>query len=245
MSTSRKAIKEMRLKKKRQQRTATMLVIVVVALLLVAFMAIPSIVNKLRPAGPVTAVTSNPRPLADGRTMGNPDAPVVVEVFEDFQCPMCAVYTNDAGSKVVENYIASGQVYYVFRQYPFLDDTKVVKESDQAANASMCAAEQGSFWEYQDILFANQNGENQGAFNDKRLIAFAESISLDIEKFNSCFEENRYQADIDSDIQRAEEYGVSGTPSVFVNGQAITPGYVPSFETLQQAIEAELATSGG
>jgi protein-disulfide isomerase len=235
----------MRTKKKRQQRMATMLVIVGIALLLVAFMAVPSVVNALRPAGPVTAITPVPRPLADGLAMGNPEAPVIIEVFEDFQCPMCAVYTYDAGKKITDNYVANGQVYYVFRQYPFLDDTKVAKESDQSANASMCAAEQDKFWEYHDILFANQNGENQGAFNDKRLIAFAESIGLDMKSFQSCFDENRYQADIDADIQKALEYGVSGTPSVFVNGQAITPGYVPSYETMQQAIEAELTSAGG
>jgi protein-disulfide isomerase len=105
----------------------------------------------------------------------------------------------------------------------------------------MCAAEQGRFWDYHDILFANWNGENQGAFLDKRLVAFAEALGLDMAAFNACFEENRYKAEIDQDLALGDELGVSGTPTVFVNGKQLTPGFVPSFADIAQAVEAALS----
>jgi protein-disulfide isomerase len=108
----------------------------------------------------------------------------------------------------------------------------------------MCAEEQDLFWEYHDILFANWNGENVGAFSDERLMAFAETLGLDMETFTSCFEENRYQDEIQADYELGLEMGVSGTPSVFVDGQQITPGYVPGFGDIQQAVEAALIQSG-
>jgi protein-disulfide isomerase len=178
--------------------------------------------------------------MADGPALGDPNAPVRIDVYEDFQCPACRSYSEQIENQVVENYVATGQVYYVFRHFPFLDDGALSKESDQAANASMCAAEQDRFWDYHDILFANWNGENQGAFSDSRLIAFAESLSLDMEAFNACFEENRYQGEIEADLAAGRRAGVQGTPSVFVQGQLITPGFVPSYEDISTAVEAAL-----
>ena len=135
-------------------------------------------------------------------------------------------------------------MYYVFHQYPFLDSASVNKESQQAANASMCANEQGMFWEYHDILFANWNGENTGAFSNRRLVAFAEALALDMDRFTPCFEENRYRDEIQADFDLGTEMGVSGTPSVFVDGVLLTPGFVPGFEEVQQAVEAALAQAG-
>ena len=140
--------------------------------------------------------------------------------------------------------VASGKVYYTFRHFPFLDDNAASRESDQAANASMCAAEQGRFWDYHDILFANWNSENAGAFSDRRLVAYAETINLDMDSFNSCFEANKYKAQIDEDLAAGNRAGVTGTPSLFVNGQQLTPGFIPSFEDISQAVEAALAASG-
>jgi len=173
--------------------------------------------------------------------MGDASAPVVVEVFEDFQCPACQRYSDTTEKSLVESgYLEQGLVYYIFRQFPFIDDGSLSTESDQAANASMCASEQGLFWEYHDELYANWNGENIGTFNDNRLITFAGNVGLDVDAFEQCFTENRYQADIDIDMTMARTYGISGTPSLFVNGKQVAPGYVPSWEDLDQAIQAAL-----
>ena len=144
---------------------------------------------------------------------------------------------------LAENEVANGDVYYVFRQYPFLDDNAPGKESDQAANASMCAAEQSMFWEYHDILFANQDVEHQGAFSDKRLLAFAETLEIDVEAFTTCFEGNRYRDEIQADFEAGSQAGVQGTPSVLVNGQIVSPGYVPTYEDIQRMIQVSIPAS--
>lgn len=90
------------------------------------------------------------------------------------------------------------------------------------------------------MLYANQDTSNATAYSDRRLIAFAEALGLDMTKFRSCFNGNDFETEILDDISRAESYGINGTPSVFVNGIQVTPGYVPSFEELVAEIEAVL-----
>jgi protein-disulfide isomerase len=136
--------------------------------------------------------------------------------------------------------VATGQVYYVYRHFPFLDDQAINKESDQAANASMCAAEQNRFWDYHDMLFANWNGENQNAFSNNRLIAFAEALDLDMQAFNECFESNAYEEEIDAELAEGQSIGIQGTPSVLVNGLLISPGLVPSFDDIAAAVNNAL-----
>jgi len=238
--SKRQAMRAKRERQRRLQRLGVIGIIIVGALLIAFALIYPN----LKSIGEIVTVEPNPRPMADGTAMGDPNAPVVIAVFEDFQCPACQNYTEEVETLITETYVATGQVYYVFHQYPFIDSASVNKESQQAANASMCAAEQGLFWEYHDILFANWNGENAGAFNDRRLTAFAEALGLDMGSFSSCFEENRYRDEIQADFDLGSEMGVSGTPSVFVNGQQITPGFVPSFDDIRQAIEMALIQAG-
>jgi len=222
------------------QRFGIIVIVVIGAVLVAAFL----ISSLWQPPGEIATVESISRLMATGTTMGDPNAPVIIDVFEDFQCPACTFYTEEVERRIAETYVVSGQVYYVFHHYPFLDSHSESKESQQAANASMCAMEQGLFWEYHDILFANWNGENAGAFRDDRLIAFAETLELDMDTFTTCFEENRYQAEIQTDYELGVEMGASGTPSVFVNGNQVAPGFVPRFEDIQQAVEAALISSG-
>ena len=233
-------MREKRRKEQRRRRLYIVLAILGGALAIAAIIVIPS----LLPVGDVVMITPVERPMADGRAMGDPDAPVKIEVYEDFQCPACKTYSEQIAPQVKDAYVATGEVYYIFRHYPFLDDNAPRKESDQAANASMCAADENRFWDYHDMLFANWNGENQGSFNDKRLVAFAEALDLDMTKFNPCFEANLHADEIDSDFQMGRQLGVTGTPSVLVNGRILTPGRVPSFTDISDAVEAELAASG-
>jgi protein-disulfide isomerase len=153
-STKRQAIREKRRQEQRKQRLYIILGIIAVALVIALIIIIPS----LTPAGDIVTITPVERPMVDGRSLGDPNAPVKIDVYEDFQCPSCQNYSESIEPQVVEKYVASGDVYYTFRHFPFIDDGSVRKESDQAANASMCAGEQGRFWDYHDILFANWNG---------------------------------------------------------------------------------------
>jgi protein-disulfide isomerase len=222
-------------RQQQRQRLITIGLITLGAALIVLAVIWP----QIRPAGEIITVTPGTLPNADGLSLGDPNAPATIEVFEDFQCPACQRFTENTEPLIIQNLVAAGKARYVFHNYPFLDDQAIGKESDQAANAAMCANEQGKFWEMHSILYANWNGENQGAFNDRRLQAMAENVGLDVDPFNSCFNANKYEADIQADLQLAEEMGVSGTPSVFVNGRPVVQGnQVPSYDQIAEAVNA-------
>jgi protein-disulfide isomerase len=246
MTTNRRdAIKAQRTKKKRQQRMRTILWVGGFIVLIIVILISPTIYNSLKPAGSFVRITPEARPLENGKTIGDPNAKLKIEVFEDFQCPACKQFTDSVEKQLIQStYISSGQVYYQFLQWPFIDSGSITKESHQAANASMCALEQGRFWDYHDILFTNQGAENSGAFTDKRLQAFAESLGLNMSNFNKCFNANTYSAEIESEYQKGVTAKVDSTPTVFLNGQEITPGFIPTYDQIKAAIDAALVSGG-
>jgi protein-disulfide isomerase len=239
--TKREAIREKRRREQRRKRLMVVLAIAGVALLVTALLIAPTIQNAITPVGDIVLITPMPRLMEDGTALGDPNAPVLIENYEDFQCSACKIFADNVEPFIFDNHVATGEVYYVFRHFPFLDDRVPTNESNQAANASMCAAEQDRFWDYHDILFANLIGTNQGSFTDRRLVAFAEALELDVDSFNACFEENRYRDEIEADLRAGRALNVSGTPTVFVNGEMLTPGRVPSYQDVRQAIEAALS----
>jgi protein-disulfide isomerase len=240
-SSKRQEMRTQRRKRQRRQRLIMFGLIFLIALGTVALLVGPTIRDSVAPVGDFTIITPEPRPNAEGTRIGDPNAPVRIDVFSDFQCSSCAIFALNIEPQLVDTYIEQGHAYMVYRHYPFLDDRAPTNESDQAANASMCAAEQGRFWDYHDMLVANFEGTNQGFFRDRRLVAFAEALGLNIGDFESCFNENRYRDQIDADRAEGDAIGVTGTPSVFVNGQQIAPGFIPQFDQLSEAIDAELA----
>ncbi|HEX7975429.1 MAG TPA: thioredoxin domain-containing protein [Anaerolineales bacterium] len=243
-ASKRQQLREQRSRRQRQQRIVFFLGLAGVVLVVAALIIIPQIQAARAPVGKIVQITPNPRPQASGTAAGDPKAKVVIDVYEDFQCPACRQYTETTEQQLMKNEIASGKVYYVFRHFPIIDRatwSSPSKESHQAANASMCAADQGRFWDYHDILFANWTGENVGDFTDKRLAAFAQTLNLDMNKFNTCFNNNTFRDKIDADYNQGGKLGVKGTPSVFVNGQEVSPGYIPDYSQMQAAINAALA----
>jgi len=125
-------------------------------------------------------------------------------------------------------------VRFEYRHFPFIGP-----ESIQAAAAVECANEQGQFWQFHDTIFANQRGENQGAFHEVALKAFAAELDLDEAEFESCLDSERYDSIVQADLQEARERGVGSTPTVFINGQIVEG--LATFERYQSLIEAELA----
>jgi protein-disulfide isomerase len=111
-------------------------------------------------------------------------------------------------------------------------------ESQWAAEASECAAEQGAFWDYHDLLFERQSGENQGAFNKDKLKQFALDLGLDSGAFNTCLDSGKHAALVNSETAMLQSLGVRGTPAFLINGRPLV-GAQP-FEAFKQAIEAEL-----
>lgn len=101
----------------------------------------------------------------------------------------------------------------MYWNFAFLGD-----ESQWAAEAAECAADQNKYWEYHDKLFASQNGENQGAFSKDNLKKFAADLGLDTTAFNSCLDSGKYTQQVQTDTQIAQQIGVQSTPSFLVNG---------------------------
>lgn len=238
MSTSQKKksrrerIREKRQRDRQRRRLTIVLIVAGAALIVAAILIIPS----LRPVGEIVAPQDREHPRAEGTAMGDPDAPVVLEEFSDFQCPACRIWYESTELQIIQEYVDSGEVYFIYRNFPFIGN-----ESFAAANASLCAAEQGRFWDYHDLLFANQIGENVGAYRTQRLQAFAEYLNLDTGAFNACLASNRYQDSINEDLARGRSLGVNSTPSIVINDQLMPSNALP---TLQQQIEAILADAG-
>ena len=224
--------RDRRLEKKKQehkQKTirniAIISVLAIAAVVAIYFLQQASVANVRLP-------DEKERPPVSGRTMGDPNAPVVMEVYEDFQCPACKQFNDTVKPQIIENFIKTGQVLLVYRHFAFLGP-----ESRAAAEASMCATEQERFWDYHDVLFENQVGENIGSFSDRRLIAFAEQLDLDMDAFRSCIADTRYENTINDEITAGRELQVPGTPSVVVNGQLLSSF---NYLTITQAVQAAL-----
>ena len=161
------------------------------------------------------------KPLPDsikqnGFVLGLDNAPVTVEMFSDYQCPICKIADDTINQQIINQYVMNGKVRFIYRPISILGD-----ESDISSNAVYCANEQNRLWDYKGTLFANQKGENQGGFNEYRLIAIGHSIGLDIHKFASCIQSNKYSNLVDRDNQYGKQKGVNGTPTYFVDGKMI------------------------
>ncbi len=168
---------------------------------------------------------------ADGfPSRGPADAPVTVVEFSDFECPYCA-RVGPTLKQVLDHY--GEQVRLVFRHYPL---TSVHKHAQDAAEAALCAAEQGKFWEMHDALFADQKD-----LSVARLKATAGTLGLDQAAFDQCLDSNRQAEAVAADVRDAMKAGVTGTPAFFINGRPVT-GAV-GFEKLSQIIDEELAAA--
>ncbi len=164
---------------------------------------------------------------------GSPDAPVVMVEFADFQCPYCGHFALDSEPRITAAYIDSGRVRFGYQHFAFLGP-----ESGWAAEASECADEQGAFWEYHDLLFRRQAGENQGAFSKDNLKALAGELTLDRAAFDDCLDSGKYAELVQSETQAAQSIGVRSTPTFVINGQPVL-GAQP-FSVFQQYFEAAL-----
>jgi protein-disulfide isomerase len=138
---------------------------------------------------------------------------------------------------LLEQYVDTGKAQLVYKHSAFLGP-----ESLWAAQAAECAADQGKFWEYHDLLFERQKGENQGVFSKDNLVAFGKDLGLDMGQFEPCLREDKTLARVQADTQEGEKFGVRGTPTFFINGQPLV-GAQP-IQAFQKAVEAALPGGG-
>lgn len=181
---------------------------------------------------PVVVPTSRPSAVpTDGMVYGDPGATVTVTEYLDFQCPVCLRAGLTVLDEIVQRYVEAGQAKLEIKPIAILGD-----ESVAATEAAHCAADQGLFWPYHDILFANQGEENDGGFSGNRLKDFAARQGLDATAFASCLDSGTYESLVRSNTEDAMEQGVEGTPTILVNGAKVET----SVDAIAAAIEAVL-----
>jgi len=178
---------------------------------------------------PAEVVAKNIEMMDDDAVLGDPNAPITIIEFSDFECPYCGRAANDAVAKIKTNYVKSGKVKIVFRDFPL----GFHQYAEKAAEAAECAGDQGKYWEMHDKLFSNQ-----GALSVSDLKGYAKSLGLDTATFDSCLDSGKNAAEIAKDMADGQKYGVSGTPAFFINGNSIV-GAQP-YENFKSIIDAIL-----
>ena len=141
--------------------------------------------------------------------------------------------------KLYEKYVEDGTLRIEWRDFPYQG-----QESVNAAQAARAAQAQGAFWEYHDLIYANQSSGNSGGYTQENLTALAEKAGLDVARFESDLADARYDDVVQADFREGQNLGISGTPTFFVNGQPLV-GLQP-IEVFEDAIEdAEKEAEGG
>lgn len=143
--------------------------------------------------------------------LGNPDAPITLIEFGDYQCHFCNVFFHNTEEDIIKNYVKTGKVKIIFKDY-----TIIGPDSISAAHGAHCADDQGLFWEYHDILYNNWNGENNGWASSDNLFKFAQDIKLDMDEWSDCMVNSKHSEIILASNNDAKDLGLTGTPSFFV-----------------------------
>ena len=149
--------------------------------------------------------------------LGSDSATITIIEFGDYQCEQCYNWFHNTKDSIVENYIETGKANLIFVDLAFLG-----RDSPKAAAATYCAEEQGKYWEYHDLLYNFQEGIDTGWANSERLKAFAQSLELDEELFNSCVDSGKFAKRVQFNINEAKKQGATGTPTFIIvnsNGQ--------------------------
>ena len=166
----------------------------------------------------------------DDPFLGDKKAPVTIVEFSDFQCPYCARFRQQTFDQIKQEYIVTGKVRFVYRDFPL---SSIHPMAQKAAEAAECADEQNKFWEYHDGIFANQ-----ASLSIDNMKKWAKDLGLDSSKFNSCLDSEKYANEVRNDLSDATKTGGQGTPYFLVGNTQLSGAY--PFEAFQQAIESQL-----
>lgn len=190
--------------------------------------AVGQMVEALRKQLEVTVLLQEPRMTLDatGPSKGPSDAKVTIVEYSDFECPFCSRAETTIDQVLTAH---AGKVRIIYKHFPLSQHANAAK----AAEASLCAHEQGKFWEYKKVLF-----ENQDKLSVEQLKQHAKDVGLEAAKFDPCLDNGTMKAKVDADMQSAVTAAIGGTPAFFVNGVAVDP----SFEEFDRVIKQELAS---
>jgi protein-disulfide isomerase len=251
--SKRQEFREKRRRAEQRNRLIWIGSITLLALVIAFFLIYP----QLKPLAAIQPATPIARPSVNRNSTGNPNAPVKLEEFSDYQCPYCKVFWSETEAQVIDAYVKPGKVLFTSRSAGnFVSDNANQatggsdRESLDSAEAAYCAADQNKYWEMYDALFTNVLGEADGiSFTIRRLQAIAQNIGLDMNAYNSCMSSAKYESQANQDLQDAVKAGLNGTPFFVItytaNGQTKTDtidGAQP-FSVFQQKLDAALTAA--
>jgi len=167
-------------------------------------------------------------------SLGNKNSKVKIEEYSDFQCPYCHAFFTGAYPQILKDYVATGKVYYTFHNFPL----NIHPQAPKAAEAALCAGDQGKFWEYHDLLFGNQSMWSGNSNSDQIFQTLAQTLGLDTGKFSQCLSTGKYTETVQKDLTAGEKKEISGTPTLFINTQKVIGAQY--YSTFKQTIDAEL-----
>jgi protein-disulfide isomerase len=174
----------------------------------------------------------------DDPVLGDANAKVTIIEFGDYQCPICRLFWKETLPRIRKEYIDTGKVKLVFRDFPLPGHPMAVP----AAMGTECAEDQGRFWEFHDKVYREQDRrareDEVAEFRVTDLKRWAADIKLDTAAFNECLDSGTYTQEVAADYAAATGVGLQGTPVFFINGRALF-GMQP-FATFQKIIEEEL-----
>ncbi len=172
----------------------------------------------------------------DDPSLGAKNAKVTMIEFSDFQCPYCRTWWKASFEQLKTEYINTGKVRFVYRDYPLPFHPMSVP----SAQASECADEQGKYWEMNDKIFGEEDKDGQGTvtYSVNDIKRWASEIGLNAAQFNQCLDSGKYKAEVEKDSADGSAAGVSGTPSFFINGRLVV-GSQP-YATFKAIIDEEL-----
>ena len=253
MSPEKKSKRQERRERMQQRERRNRLLTIGIITVVAAFLVFAIVWPQIRPVAEVVAAEPLSRPVVDRNTAGDPNAPIKIEEFADFQCPFCERFFEQTEPLLMEHYVDTGKAQFVYRSMGNFVSQNIGgarTESRDSAAAAYCAADQGKFWEMHDALFANVLGEDVGSFTDRRLAAIAEKAGLDMTEFNECYNSGKYEDQVQQDFEDGQAAGISGTPGFVitytVNGETKTKlieGAQP-FSAFQVELEAILNEIG-
>ena len=246
--SKRQEIRERRHREQVRNRIIVIGLVVAGALLVTFALILPSL-NTARTAAAATQAAANATPVpvvtivprtftttVNAQHLGDPNAPVKVDAYEDFRCSACLAYSQSVEPQIVQNYIDTGKVYYTYHFYIVIDGNDGTDASTRSANAALCAGEQNRFWDFHDTLYANQITESASLYTDARLVTMAQNLKLDMTKFNQCYQAKKYSSVVQDDINLGRSLNINSTPTIVVNGKIVT-----NFSQAIAAIDAALA----
>lgn len=212
---------------------------VLIGVLIVAVVAIGQLGNRAT-GRLVDPGFSYPAALLDGSNLGQEGAPILLEVFEDYQCPVCGRYSLDVEPTIVRKYVASGLVRIVHHDIDLLgfggDESRI------PALGAYCAEQQGLYWPYAHWIYNNQEGENQGGFRRERVTQIAVAAGVDEAAFNACMDSPAADADVTETTDMANGLGINSTPTLRINGGELIRSLLTATQ-LSELIDAELAAA--